>query len=170
MAKQKEYFRINEQIKAPFIRIVGDNIESKIVDIKTGIKMSDDMGLDLVEISPTANPPVCKIIEYQKFVYDRKRQQKLNEQKQIKIKTKEIRFTPTTGEHDYTFKMKQAIEFLQDKNKVKINIVFKGRMINYMEYGTSIIEKLLEDLKEYGKPESDVKLEGKKLMVIFQPK
>lgn len=168
--EKKEFFRINYQIKSPQIRLIGDNITPGVYDIQTAIKIADDLNTDLVEISPTANPPVCKVIDYNKFLYDRKKKQKEVAQAQSKTKLKEIRFTPTTGEHDYHFKMKQAVEFLTDKNKVKIGIFFQGRMINNMDLGKNIIERLLSDLSSVGKPEGDVKMEGKRLTLIFNPK
>jgi translation initiation factor IF-3 len=167
---KKEYFRINTQIRSPQVRLVGENITPGVYDIQTALKFADDLNTDLVEISPTAVPPVCKIVDYNKFLYDRKKKQKEVAQSQSKTKLKEIRFTPTTGEHDYQFKMKQALEFLTEKNKVKIGIFFSGRMINNMELGKDIIERLLVDLNSIGKPESDVKMEGKRLTIIFTPK
>ncbi|MBP1645527.1 MAG: translation initiation factor [Bacteroidetes bacterium] len=132
--------------------------------------MADSLNLDLVEISPTANPPVCKIIDYQKFLYEQKKKQKEMKAKNIKIVVKEIRLGPQTDEHDFNFKLKHAIRFLQEGNKVKVEVFFRGRTIIYKDQGETQLLKFAEALLEYGKPEMLPKLEGKKMMMIIAPK
>jgi len=132
--------------------------------------MADSLNLDLVEISPTANPPVCKIIDYQKFLYEQKKKQKEMKAKNIKIVVKEIRLGPQTDDHDFNFKLKHAIRFLQDGNKVKVEVFFRGRTIIYKDQGETQLLKFAEALLEYGKPEMLPKLEGKKMMMIIAPK
>jgi translation initiation factor IF-3 len=132
--------------------------------------MADSLNLDLVEISPTANPPVCKIIDYQKFLYEQKKKQKEMKAKNVKIVVKEIRLGPQTDEHDFNFKLKHAIRFLQDGNKVKVEVFFRGRTIIYKDQGETQLLKFAEALLEYGKPEMLPKLEGKKMMMIIAPK
>lgn len=132
--------------------------------------MADSLNLDLVEISPTANPPVCKIIDYQKFLYEQKKKQKEMKAKSVKIVVKEIRLGPQTDEHDFNFKLKHAIRFLQEGNKVKVEVFFRGRTIIYKEQGETQLLKFAEALLEYGKPEMLPKLEGKKMMMIMAPK
>ena len=132
--------------------------------------MADSLNLDLVEISPTANPPVCKIIDYQKFLYEQKKKQKEMKAKNIKIVVKEIRLGPQTDEHDFNFKLKHAIRFLQDGNKVKVEVFFRGRTIIYKDQGETQLLKFAEALLECGKPEMLPKLEGKKMMMIIAPK
>ncbi|MPL66753.1 Translation initiation factor IF-3 [bioreactor metagenome] len=132
--------------------------------------MADSLNLDLVEISPTANPPVCKIIDYQKFLYEQKKKQKEMKAKNIKIVVKEIRLGPQTDDHDFNFKLKHAIRFLQEGNKVKVEVFFRGRTIIYKDQGETQLLKFAEALLEYGKPEMLPKLEGKKMMMIIAPK
>ncbi len=132
--------------------------------------MADSLNLDLVEISPTANPPVCKIIDYQKFLYEQKKKQKEMKAKNVKIVVKEIRLGPQTDEHDFNFKLKHAIRFLQEGNKVKVEVFFRGRTIIYKDQGETQLLKFAEALLEYGKPEMLPKLEGKKMMMIIAPK
>jgi translation initiation factor IF-3 len=132
--------------------------------------MAQEQELDLVEISPTANPPVCKIIDYKKFLYDQKRKQKEMKAKAARIIVKELRLSPTTDEHDFNFKLKHAINFLEDGAKVKVDLFFKGRSILYKEKGEIILLKFADALADYGKVELLPKLEGKKMMMIMAPK
>jgi len=132
--------------------------------------MANDQDLDLVEISPNANPPVCKIIDYKKFLYEQKRKQKEIKAKSAKIVVKEIRLGPQTDEHDFNFKLNHAKKFLQDGAKVKVDVFFKGRTIVYKEQGEIILLKFAEALLEFGKPEMMPKLEGKRMMMIIAPK
>lgn len=152
------------------MRIVGENIESGIFNIKDALKLANSLELDLVEISPSANPPVCKIIDYQKFLYEQKKKQKEMKAKSTKIVVKEIRLGPQTDDHDFNFKLKHAIRFLQEGNKVKVEVFFRGRTIIYKNQGETQLLKFAEALLEYGKPEMLPKLEGKKMMMIISPK
>ncbi|MDR1724953.1 MAG: translation initiation factor IF-3 [Bacteroidales bacterium] len=168
--KKEDLHKINEKIDAPVVRLVGDNVNSDIYNTKDALKIADELGLDLVEISPTANPPVCKILDYQKFLYEHKKRQKEIKAKTAKIIVKEIRLGPQTDEHDFNFKLKHAIKFLQEGNKVKIDIFFRGRTILYKEQGETKLLKFAEALFEYGKPEMMPKLEGKRMIMILAPK
>jgi translation initiation factor IF-3 len=150
--------------------VVGEDIESGIYKIKDALNMADEMGLDLVEISPNANPPVCKIVDYQKLLYEQKKKQKEMKAKSAKIVVKEIRLGPQTDEHDFNFKLKHAIKFLQEGNKVKVDVFFRGRTIVYKEQGETQLLKFAEALFEYGKPEMMPKLEGKRMIMIIAPK
>jgi translation initiation factor IF-3 len=162
--------RINEEITAPVVRIVGDNVEQKIVPIKEAIRISEELGLDLVEISPNASPPVCRIIDYMKFLYEQKKKMKEIKANQAQIVIKEIRFSPNTDEHDFNFKLKHAIKFLQDGNKIKVDVFFKGRSILYQEQGEVLLLKFADALEEYGKVEQLPKLEGKRMMMLISPR
>jgi len=132
--------------------------------------MAQEMELDLVEISPKANPPVCKIIDYQKFLYQQKKKQKEMKSKSTKVTVKEIRFGPNTDEHDFNFKLKHAISFLEDGSKVKAFVFFKGRTIIYKERGEVLLLRLAQELEEYAKVEQLPKLEGKRMIMFFSPK
>lgn len=152
------------------VRVVGDGIETGIFPIKEAIAIAEDMGLDLVEISPTANPPVCKVVDYKKFLYEQKRKQKEMKAKAAKVVVKEIRLGPNTDDHDFNFKLKHAIKFLQDGCKVKVDVFFRGRSIVYKEQGEIILLKFAQELIEYGKPEQLPRLEGKRMIMIMSPK
>lgn len=152
------------------MRVVGENIEMGIYQIREAINIATDQGLDLVEISPNANPPVCKVIDYKKFLYEQKRKQKEIKAKTAKIVVKEIRLGPNTDDHDFDFKLKHAIKFLQDGAKVKVDVFFKGRSIVYKDQGELILLKFADLLCEFGKPEQLPKLEGKRMMMIISPK
>ena len=168
--KKEEQHKINEKIDSPVVRVVGENVQPDIYKTRDALRIANDLGLDLVEISPTANPPVCKIIDYQKFLYDQKKRQKEIKAKTAKVVVKEIRLGPQTDEHDFNFKLKHAIKFLQEGNKVKIDIFFRGRTILYKEQGETKLLQFAEALFEYGKPEMMPKLEGKRMMMIIAPK
>ena len=151
--------------------MVGDNInEPGIYPISEAIKMAEELELDLVEISPKADPPVCKIIEYQKFLYQQKKKQKEIKAKTTKVIVKEIRFGPNTDEHDYSFKLRHAQKFLNDGAKVKAYVFFKGRTILYKEKGEILLLRFAQDLEEEGKVEQMPKLEGKRMIMILTPK
>jgi len=152
------------------VRVVGENVEQGIYSLKDALRMANEQELDLVEISPNANPPVCKIIDYKKFLYEQKRKQKEIKAKSAKIVVKEIRLGPQTDEHDFNFKLNHAKKFLQDGAKVKVDVFFKGRTIIYKEQGEIILLKFAEALLEFGKPEMMPKLEGKRMMMIIAPK
>lgn len=168
--KKEPEHRINDRIIAPMVRVVGEGMEPTIMNTRDAIKMAYDEGLDLVEISPNANPPVCKIIEYQKYLYEQKKKQKEIKANSAKVVVKEIRLSPQTDEHDFNFKLNHAIRFLQDGNKVKVDVFFKGRAIVYKEQGETQLLKFAEALLEYGKPELMPRLEGKRMLMIIAPK
>ena len=170
LPEKEEPYKINQFIKAPMVRLVGENIESGIVSLREALAIAEEQGLDLVEISPTANPPVCKIIDYRKFLYDKKK--KLKEQKahSTKIVVKELRLSPNTDDHDFNFKLKHAINFLQEGAKVKVDVFFRGRSIIYKEKGEIILLRFANELAEYGKVEALPKLEGKRMIMIIAPK
>ncbi|MBS1764923.1 MAG: translation initiation factor IF-3 [Bacteroidetes bacterium] len=161
--------RINERIRVPQVRLVGDNVENKIYDTDTAIRMARDMELDLVEISENSNPPVCKIIDYQKFLYERKKKDKEQKAKAAKSIVKEIRFGPNTDEHDFNFKLKHAIKFLEEGAKVKAYVHFKGRSIAYKEKGEIILLKFAQELENYAKVEQLPKLEGNRMFLHLAP-
>lgn len=145
-------------------------MEPKIVSIEEALAFCKEQGLDLVEISPNANPPVCKAIDYRKFLYQLKKKQKEMKSKTSKVTVKEIRFGPNTDDHDYNFKLKHAINFLGEGAKVKAYVFFKGRSILYKEQGEIILERFIADLEEYGKLEMTPKLEGKRMIILLTPK
>ena len=163
-------YRVGRQIRVPEVRIVGDGIESQVLPTREALQMAEDQGLDLVEISPNAQPPVCRIIDYSKFIYQQKKHQKELKAKQVKIEVKEIRFGPQTDEHDYDFKLKHAKEFLSEGNKVKAYVFFRGRSILFKEQGEVLLLRFANDLEEYGKVEQMPKLEGKRMFLFLAPK
>ena len=165
----KNQYRINEQIRVREVRIVGDG-GSTVVPIRQALDMAHDQGVDLVEISPNANPPVCRLIDYSKFLYQQKKRQKEMKAKQVKVEVKEIRFGPQTDEHDYQFKLKHAKEFLEEGNKVRAYVFFRGRSILFKEQGEVLLLRFANDLEEYGKVESMPSLEGKKMFLYLAPK
>lgn len=167
--KQEAAHQINEYIKDPVVRVVGEGFEPKICSIKEALKMAYDEGFDLVKISPNANPPVCKVMDYQKFLYEQKKKEKERKSKSAKMLVKEIRLGPQTDDHDFDFKLKHAMRFLSEGNKVKVDVFFKGRTIVYKEQGEQKLLKFAEALLEYGKPEMMPKLEGKKMLMIIAP-
>lgn len=162
--------RINGNIRVPEVRLVGDNIEVGIYSTQAALKIAEDQELDLVEISPQAEPPVCKVMDYRKFLYDQRKKQKEIAAKTQKVVLKEIRFGPQTDEHDYEFKLKHAIKFLQEGAKLKAFVFFKGRSIVYKDQGEILLLRLAQDLDEWGKVEQLPALEGKRMSVILAPK
>ena len=152
------------------VRVVGEEIESKVMSLQDALRLADTMELDLVEISPNAEPPVCKIVDYQKFLYQQKKKQKEIKAKTTKVVVKEIRFGPNTDDHDYNFKLKHAIKFLEEGAKVRAYVFFKGRSILFKEQGEVLLLRFANDLEEYGKPDQLTKLEGKRMIVSFSPK
>jgi translation initiation factor IF-3 len=152
------------------VRVVGEGMEPTILNTKEAIRRAYDQGLDLVMISPQANPPVCKIIEYQKFLYEQKKREKERKANSSKIVIKEIRLSPQTDDHDFEFKLNHAIRFLKEGNKVKVDVFFRGRSIVYKEQGEQQLLKFAEALLEYGKPEQMPRLEGKRMLMIIAPK
>src|SRR6187431_2265483 len=167
--KEAEH-RINHFIRVPQVRLVGENVEVGIYSIQDALRMAQEQALDLVEISPTADPPVCKIIDYNKFLYEKKKKEKEMKAKAKVSEVKEIRFTPGTDDHDFDFKSKHAEKFLKDGNKVKAYVQFKGRAIQFKERGELLLLKFADRLKEVGVLESMPKMEGKRMLVMFAPK
>lgn len=168
--KLKNRYRVNEQIHVREVRVVGDNIASTVIPTHQAIALAQRENLDLVEISPNANPPVCRLIDYSKFLYQQKKHQKEMKAKQVKIDVKEIRFGPQTDDHDYNFKLKHAKEFLSDGNKVKAYVFFKGRSILFKEQGEVLLLRFASDLEEYGKVEQMPVLEEKRMTLFIAPK
>jgi translation initiation factor IF-3 len=168
--QQEPEHRINDRIRVPQVRLVGDNVEVGVYPTDQARRMAFDQGLDLVEISPTADPPVCKIIDYNKFLYEKKRKEKEMKAKSKASEVKEVRFTPNTDDHDFDFKVKHAQKFLEDGNKVKSYVQFKGRAIMFKERGELILLKFAERLAEHGVLEGMPKMEGKRMLVMFAPK
>ena len=162
--------KINDEITAPEIRLVGDNVEIGIYEIKKALSIAKNLESDLVQISPNANPPVCKVMDYKKFLYEQKKREKQLKSKATKVVVKEIRFGPQTDEHDYSFKKKHAEKFLKDGAKLKAYVFFKGRSIIYKDQGEILLLKLAQDLEEIGKVEQLPKLESKKMIMIISPK
>ncbi len=161
---------INEKIRAKEVRLVGENVEQGVYTIEQAIRIADDQGLDLVEISPNAVPPVCKIVDYQKFLYQQKKKEKELKAKQAKVVVKEIRFGPQTDDHDYNFKLKHAQEFLKEGCKLKAYVFFKGRSILFKEQGEVLLLRFANDLEDYAKVDQLPLLEGKRMIIMFSPK
>jgi translation initiation factor IF-3 len=168
--KNKLQLRVNEQIRAREVRIVGDGIESAVLPLREALQLAEEKEVDLVEISPTANPPVCRLIDYSKYLYQQKKKAKEIKAKQVKVDVKEIRFGPQTGDADYAFKLKHAREFLTDGNKVKAYVFFKGRSIVFKEQGEVLLLRFANDLEEVAKVENMPNLEGKKMFLTLSPK
>lgn len=161
---------INNRITAKVVRVVGDNVEPQIMTIEEALKVADELELDLVEISPTADPPVCKITDYQKFLYQQKKKQKEIKAKTTKVVMKEIRFGPNTDDHDYNFKLKHAQKFLEEGSKIKAYVFFKGRSILFKEKGEILLLRFAQDLEELGTVEQMPRLEGKRMIITIGPK
>jgi len=167
--KEAEH-RINHFIRVPQVRLVGDNVEVGVYPTNEALKMAQDQQLDLVEISPQADPPVCKIIDYNKFLYDKKKKEKEMKAKSKVSEVKEIRFTPNTDDHDFDFKAKHAESFLKEGNKVKAYVQFKGRAIQFQDRGQLLLLKFADRLKDVGVLENMPKLEGRRMLALFAPK
>jgi len=161
---------VNELIKAPVVRVVGENVQIGIYNIKDALRLAEEQDLDLVEISPSANPPVCKVVDYKKFLYERKKKAKEIKANSAKIVVKEIRLGPNIDDHDFNFKMKHAMRFLEEGAKVKVDVFFRGRSIIYKEKGEYILLKFAADLEEFGKVEQLPRLEGKRMIMMIAPK
>jgi translation initiation factor IF-3 len=149
---------------------VGENIEPRVMNLGDALSLADEMELDLVEISPNAEPPVCKIVDYQKFLYQQKKKQKEVKANAAKTVVKEIRFGPNTDDHDYNFKLKHAINFLEEGAKVRAYVFFKGRSILFKDQGEKLLARFVADLDEYGKVDQTPRLEGKRMIIILSPK
>jgi translation initiation factor IF-3 len=166
----KMQYRINERIRVKEVRLVGENVEQGVYSIQQALAIADEKQLDLIEISPNAVPPVCRITDYQKFLYQQKKRQKEQKAKSTKIILKEIRFGPQTDDHDYNFKLKHAKSFLEEGSKVKAYVFFKGRSILFKEQGEVLLLRFANDLEDYGKVESMPVLEGKRMIIMLAPK
>lgn len=167
--KLKNQYRVNEQIRVREVRVVGDG-GSEVMPTRKAMDMARLKGVDLVEISSTAQPPVCRLIDYSKFLYQQKKHQKEMKQKQVRVEVKEIRFGPQTDEHDYQFKLKHAREFLEEGNKVRAYVFFRGRSILFKEQGEVLLLRFANDLEEFGKVEQMPKLDGKRMFLYLSPK
>lgn len=170
MPRKEAEHRINQFIRVPQVRLVGDNVEVGIYNTQDALRIAQEQQLDLVEISPQVDPPVCKIIDYNKFLYDKKKKEKEMKAKSKVSEVKEIRFTPNTDDHDFDFKAKHAEGFLKDGNKVKAYVQFKGRAIQFQDRGQLLLLKFAERLAEVGVLESMPKLEGRRMLAMFAPK
>lgn len=169
MKKEENSLRINEQIRVPKVRLVGDNVEVGIYDTRKAMQIADELELDLVEINPNGEPPVCKILDYQKYLYQQKKKAKEIKANSKQVEIKELRFGPNTDEHDFQFKLKHAQEFLKNGNKVKASIFFKGRSINFTEQGEKLLLRFAIECEEFGKAENMPKLEGKRMYIVLGP-
>jgi len=166
----KDQYRINEKIRTREVRLVGDNVEQGVYPIVEALRIAGELNLDLIEISPNAVPPVCRILDYQKFIYQQKKRQKEQKAKSVKIVVKEIRFGPQTDDHDYNFKLKHAKSFLAEGAKVKAYVFFRGRSILFKEQGEVLLLRFADDLEDYAKVEQLPALEGKKMILMLTPK
>ena len=167
--KKNNQYRVNEQIRVREVRVVGDD-GAVVMPTRQALDLARQKGVDLVEISPNAQPPVCRLIDYSKFLYQQKKRAKEMKAKQVKVEVKEIRFGPQTGENDYNFKLKHAKEFLLDGNKVRAYVFFRGRSILFKEQGEVLLLRFANDLEEFGKVEQMPQLEGKKMAIFIAPK
>ena len=162
--------RINKQIRVPEVRLVGDNLpKDGVMHTREALQIAEEAGLELVEISPTAKPPVCKVIDFSKFRYEQKKRQKEMKAKVQKVVVKEIRFGPNTDDHDFNFKTKHAVEFLKEGAKIKAYVHFVGRSIVFKDRGRDILDRFREAVKDYGKVDQEPKLEGKRMIMFFSP-
>ena len=166
----RDLHRINDRIRVPEVRVVGDDVEQGVYPTRQALQMAEDLGLDLVEISPTAKPPVCRITDYQKFLYQQKKKQKEQRAKTIKVVVKEIRFGPQTDDHDYNFKLKHAKGFLEEGSKVKAYVFFRGRSIIFKDQGEVLLLRFASDLADHAKVEQLPRLEGKRMTLMLSPK
>ncbi|MDD4820054.1 MAG: translation initiation factor IF-3 [Flavobacteriales bacterium] len=168
--EEQDQHRINGQIRAAEVRLVGENVEVGVYPVARALQIAEEQGVDLVEISPNAVPPVCRVVDYSKFLYEQKKRQKALKANATKVVVKEIRFGPQTDEHDYDFKKKHAIRFLEEGSKIKAYVFFKGRSIIFKEQGEILLLRLATDIEEYGKVDQLPKLEGKQMIMFISPK
>jgi len=162
-------YNLNHQIRAQQVRLVGENIQIGVYSLSEALRIADELELDLVEISPNADPPVCKVVDFNKFIYEQKKKHKEIKAKTSKVVVKEVRFGPNTDEHDYQFKLKHAQKFLQEGAKVKAFVFFKGRSILYKEQGEEILKRFTDDLEEFAKLDQEPRLEGKRMIIFLSP-
>lgn len=170
LKKKEDAHRINNNIRVREVRLVGDNVEQGVYPTSEALRLADELELDLVEISPTAEPPVCKIMDYQKFLYQQKKKQKEAKAKSVKVVVKEIRFGPQTDEHDFNFKLKHAKNFLEEGSKVKAYVFFKGRSILFKEQGEVLLLRFATELEDLAKVDQLPQLEGKRMIMMLSPK
>ena len=168
--KQKFQYRTNEAIRVKEVRLVGDNVEQGVYTIQQALRIANDQELDLVEISPNVSPPVCRVVDYQKFIFQLKKKQKEQKAKSVKVVVKEIRFGPQTDDHDYNFKLKHAKGFLSEGSKVRAYVFFRGRSILFKDQGEVLLLRFANDLEDYGRVESMPVLEGKRMTIMIAPK
>ena len=168
--KLKDQYRINDRIRVPEVRLVGENVANGVYPIEKALQIAESHEMDLVEISPNADPPVCRITDYQKFLYQQKKRQKEQKAKSVRVVVKEIRFGPQTDDHDYNFKLRHAKEFLDEGAKVKAYVFFKGRSILFKEQGEVLLLRFANDLEEYAKLDQMPVLEGKRMTIMLSPK
>ena len=168
--KQKFQYRTNEAIRVKEVRLVGDNVEQSVYPIQQALRIAADQELDLVEISPNVNPPVCRVVDYSKFIFQLKKKQKEQKAKSVKVVVKEIRFGPQTDDHDYNFKLKHAKGFLSEGAKVKAYVFFRGRSILFKDQGEVLLLRFANDLEDYSRVESMPVLEGKRMTIMLAPK
>ncbi|WP_289024626.1 MULTISPECIES: translation initiation factor IF-3 [Salegentibacter] len=169
-AVKEDQHRINQKIRAEEVRLVGDNVEMGVYPTRKALSIAEELGLDLVEISPDAKPPVVKAMDYKKFLYEQKKREKAMKAKASKVVVKEIRFGPNTDDHDYEFKKRNAEKFLKDGAKLKAFVFFKGRSIVFKDKGEILLLRLAQDLEELGKVEQMPKLEGKRMTMFLSPR
>lgn len=167
---REDKHKINQKIRAQEVRLVGENVEVGVYSLSKALEIAKELDVDLVEISPNATPPVCKAMDYKKFVYEQKKREKSLKSKATKVIIKEIRFGPNTDDHDYQFKKKHAEKFLQEGAKLKAFVFFKGRSIIYKDKGEILLLRLAQDLEDFGKVEQMPKLEGKRMTMFIAPK
>ena len=168
--KLKDQYRINDRIRVPEVRLVGENVTNGVYPIEKALQIAESHEMDLVEISPNADPPVCRITDYQKFLYQQKKRQKEQKAKSVRVVVKEIRFGPQTDDHDYNFKLRHAKEFLDEGAKVKAYVFFKGRSILFKEQGEVLLLRFANDLEEYAKLDQMPVLEGKRMTIMLSHK
>jgi translation initiation factor IF-3 len=168
--RQEDQHRINEKITAREIRLIMDGTEPVVMSTSDAIKLAEEQDVDLVEISPNATPPVCKMMDYRKFLYNQKRKEKELKAKQSKVELKEIRFGPNTDEHDFNFKLAHARKFLEQGNKLKAYVFFRGRTIVFKDRGEILLLKFVTELEDVGSVEQLPKLEGKRMIIMINPK
>jgi len=166
---REDKHRINRKITSEELRLVGDNVEIGVYKLSAALALANEQGLDLVEISPKAVPPVCKVMDYKKFLYEQKKREKVLKSKAAKVVVKEIRFGPNTDDHDYNFKKKHSEKFLKEGAKLKAFVFFKGRSIIFKEQGQILLLRLAQDLEDLGKVEQMPKLEGKRMIMFIAP-
>ncbi len=166
--KEAEH-RINEYIRAPHVRITLEGEAARVFTLEEALAVAKQQGLDLVEIAPDADPPVCRIVDYSRFLYEQKKKQKEIKAKQVKTLLKEIRLSPRLGEHDFSFKLTHAKAFLEEGHKVTVLLMFKGREMAHQEIGEAVVKKFIESLAEVGVPEAPFRKEGKKILVTIAP-